>query len=175
MGKFNDEYLITPLIRQRLSLEAEDTQGNLTGFWAVLTRLNGETERIADTWQSPDPTQQMFAADMAQALNKHLRHDGAWIVFFTHPGPTEAGILTESLFRCWHFLWIDEDGDPQFTVDNEDAFHVVLGEGPDHWIDQAAFAWSQWKLMMKDVLDPAEGQTFKRAQGQAPVKPENQP
>lgn len=172
MAKFNDDYLVTPLIRQRLSLESEDTQSNLTGFWAVLTKMNGETQRISDTWQNPDPMQKVFAQDMARALNKHLRHDGAWIVFFTHPSPVSdvflPVLLTETLFRCWHALWLDEDGDPQFTMDNEDAFHNVLAEGPDHWIDQAEFAWHQWKLMMKDVLDPAEGQTFKRAQGQAP-------
>lgn len=170
MAKFNDELLVSPLIRQRLMDESEDTQSRLTGYWAVLTKATGVQAQVsAGTPMRPDPMQQMFALDMAQALNRHLRHDGAWIVFWTHPVPAPIVLSLETEFRMWHFLWIDEDGDPGFTIDNEDPFQTVLDCGPDHWIESAEHGWQQWKEMMRDVLDPSAEQTFKRAQGQAPT------
>lgn len=165
MTKLNDDWLVSPFIQQRLLDESEDTGGNLTGFWAVVTGENGARKVMASTKIMPDPMQQVFAGDMAQALNRHLRHDGAWIVFWTHP-PQVFG--ADHLYRMWHFLWIDRDGDPQFTIDNEDAFHTVLLEGADHWLESAEVAWQQWREMMIDVLDPKQKQLFKRAQGEAP-------
>jgi len=169
MAQFKDEYLGSLLVRQRLMLESENTNAVLTGYWAVAVQGDGrQVVMQAGTRSVPDYMQQTFARDMARALNSAIRHDGSWLVLWTHPC-FDDGQERVVDFNMWHFLWLDEDGDPQFTIDNEDPFWLALANGELHWLEQAEYAWSQWNLMMREVLAPTEGQTYKRAQGQAPA------
>lgn len=140
--------------------------GRATPFWASASRNDMPAVR-------PVPEQQMFAADMAAALNRALHHDGAWLVAFTHPETHVMGLplIGSSVpvpFGRWVALWIDGDGDPQFTMDNEDPFVECLVSGVQYWIEQAEQAWQRWKYHMRDVLDPRPGETFKRALGEQP-------
>jgi len=165
---FNDEHLNRPLIARRLDLESAGLDDMPTGWWAVLTRANGEQIVRRRGMLNPDPVQQMFVRDMATALNRHLRHDGAWIVALTDPAPQLLVVDATAEYQSWLLLWLDEDGDPGFTIDNDEPFWRVLQQGPNHWLAQADAAWDQWHRYMRKVLAPGDGQTFKRAQGEAP-------
>lgn len=164
MAKFNDEWLVSPAIMQRLVDESEDTEGRYTGFWGAFTKANGDIV-FGGNIPAPCEFQRMFAADMAKGLNDNLRHDGVWLVFWTHPPVAMA--VDADVYRVSHLLWLDEDGDPQFTVDNEDPFHEVMEAGFDHWIEAAEDAWQQWEEA-RDTLDLSPGQTFKKVRGELP-------
>lgn len=166
----NDELLITPTLRERLHLEG-CFEGAKGAIWSVLLRSNGQPVEVLSTkakgW-NPLPEQKMFAHDMVRALNKHLHHDGKWIVAFTHPSTfkTPAQHATKCVyFNRWLFLFVDKDGDPQFTMDNDNLFAEVLEAGPDKWMEDAERAWQTWHTHMREVIDQ-KGVTFKKAQGE---------
>lgn len=175
----NDDLLITPTLKARLRLEGEydDADGSV---WCVLQRSNGDKVEVLSQAAlqaghlPPLAEQVMFAHDMVGALNRHLHHDGKWIVAFTHPSEHSARVIGQAgavYWNRWFFLWVDKDGDPQFTMENDDLFVETLTAGPDRWMEEAEQAWQTWKHHMRDVLDvstkaQAEAVTFKRAQGQ---------
>lgn len=169
-----DDLLVTPVLKRRLHAEAMLDDGN-GATWFVLTRSNGDAVEVlsARARFNPLDEQRLFGRDMAKVLNEKLHHDGKWIVAFTHPSPHRpAEWFTNGVgyFNRWYFLFVDQDGDPQFTVENDDRFDEVLTEGPDHWIEQAEQAYQTWHLHMREVLDgkARATATFKRAQGEAP-------
>jgi hypothetical protein len=170
---FNDNLLALPAVRSRLSAEAQGT-----AWWALTRRedlsqmvLSGQGDYAPGLRSAPLPEQIMFAQDMTAALNRHLHHDGRWFVQFTHPDavPLLGNAGTGAEYRRWVMLWLDEDGDCQFPVENDEPFAYALMAGPDHWMETAESAWQAWRHHMRDVLAPVAGQTFKRAQGQAPA------
>jgi hypothetical protein len=148
-----------------LRMDAE--AGN--GPWCAVTFMrDGKAVLLSNQpaldWSSD---QMLFANDMAKGLNKLLHHDGFWIVGWTHPAPYMLlGMATRTYGRMV-MIWCDADGDPQFTIESEDPVWKILECGPQQWAEQAEQAWQKWRLHMREILDPREGQTFKRAQGQA--------
>ncbi len=173
MHKVPDERLVTPFMLRRFIREAE-AEGGDGRHYAVLQRSNGEY--LDHNPHSPElaPDQALFARDMLRLLNRELHHDGAWVMVFTHPVPCSI-LMLHAEYRRFGFIWIDADGDPHFTVEwqqgegEELDFADVLNSGRESWANRCESAWEAWKLLMVDVIDPAEGQTFKRAQGQRPV------
>lgn len=173
--RIDDRILATDALRRRLLAEAQFEEGPGT-YWGVSVREGVLLVpfKSADGIAAPMEDQQMFANDMAHALNKHLHHDGAWLVLFTHPmGLVNIPIVGMTPlpvpYDRWVFLWMDADGDVQFSMDNVEEFAEVLLAGPDHWMEEAERAWQTWKLYMRDVLDVRQGETFKRALGEVPT------
>lgn len=178
----DDELLITDALKRRLIAEGQ-MEGGPGHFWCVVRRSNAITVpfKSSPLIPRPAPDQVMFASDMVESLNRHLHHDGAWVVVFTHPAAVVPNMLdlqeTTSMARPvidftgydrWAFLWLDRDGDVQFALENDDLFAETLLSGPDHWMEQAEQAWQRWHFHMREVLDKKalEGATFKRAQGE---------
>lgn len=164
MNGFNDEFLALPALRARLAAEAQGTD-----WWAMTRRADLSPLIVGDTRNPPLAEQRMFAMDMTAALNRHLHHDGRWILQFTHPDRHLIIGQRGSEYRRWVFLWMDADADIQFPVENDEPFALALLAGPDHWMETAEQAWQSWCHHMRTVLAPITGQTFKRAQGQAPT------
>lgn len=161
MHKLDEKVLITPALLARFADEAESGP-----YFAVLCRSDGT---LIEHLQGPPPCieQKMFAFDMVPALNKHLHHDGAWVLAFTHP-PAPANVAVPALAEYQRFvlMWMDKDGDVQFPVECHDRFWEVLTKGPDYWIEQCEQAWKNWHFMMRDVLAPGPHQLYRRAMGE---------
>lgn len=148
-------------VLQRFDLEADGTA------WCGISVMRDDKPVLLSNQPELDwsPENMMFAVDIAVALNKHLHHDGFWFVGWTHP---EQFVLLGKgrTYQRAIIIWFDKDGDPAFTVEITDPIWEILSAGPDHWIEQCEQAWQKRKVLMVDVLDPKEGQTFKRAQGE---------
>lgn len=170
-SKFREEFLRLPLVRQRL-------EGESDGFhwWAVSSRdagavhlpLRANSER---NLFPPLPEQVMFACDMAEALNKHIHHDGRWVVQLVHP-MAKAFVPTVAMepvqYQEFRFLWLDEDGDPQFTFECGFPLEQWLVTPWQSWVQSAEEAHATWYVHMRKVIDPKkEGALYKRAQGEA--------
>lgn len=175
MTKFRDEFLRLPLVRRRLDIEADGGH-----WWAVSSREAGavamplRSNSIANRWP-PLSDQVMFVCDMAEALNKHIGHDGKWIVQLIHPRINPAipvmalanDNLVETEYGEFRFHWLDADGDPQFTVECDEPVYKWYLEGWQGWVASAEAAHMEWTEKMRRVLEPErQGATFKKAQGE---------
>ena len=168
--RHNSDLLLLPAIRRRLVMEAQFEDGPGI-FWSVMVRPDGfpRVETSGKNTLGPVPEQVMFAYDMVGALNKHLHHDGAWIVAYTNPQYPASVIDAFTTYNRFIFLWVDADADPQFTIEcSQSLFFEVLEKGPDYWMSEAERHWATWDMQMRQVLDPKARAlaTFKRAQGQ---------
>lgn len=172
MHKLDDRHLVTPLLIRRFAEEAVyEGGGHDDRFHAFLQR--SDASYVEHTLSTPcDPMQRVFAFDLLQGLNKDLYHDGAWVILFTNPKPVEI-LASTTLYDRFCLIWIDQDGDPGFTMDwvegeieDELDFADAMMSGLDSWIDRAETAWQNWHLLMREVLDPKANQLVKRAQGQ---------
>lgn len=165
--------MFSKAIRERLDLESElqSDFGTTTCLWyAVIRRPDGSIilERNYDpgnatellTPLDPPSYQQLFAEQAAIMLNEECAHDGAWIVGFTH-APEFDHLLRPNPNYEWRRmikLWMDSDGDVQFSTDCIEPFHKVLSVSPESFIEQSEEAYKQWKNLMRDALDPKEHQ-----------------
>jgi len=174
MPRLSDELLLAKpvltTLRARFAMEAEMEEGN-GQFYAVIHKADGSFTDHNPYSPELDPMQAEFARDCLRLFNRELHHDGAWVAIFTHPKP--AGPLqTCTEYARFGFIFIDKDGDAQFTVDWEDGtgelldFSDCLLAGIDAWGDIAEAAWESWHTLMREALDPSEGQLIKKAQGQ---------
>jgi len=169
--------LITPALLRRFEAEAK-IDGNNGEFYALIRRDDGDL--LSHHPGSPPiiPEQTMWAGDVLKRLNRELHHDGAWVIVFTDPAPQGEGEY--AIYRLgmhreygrYALLWVDEDGDVQFAqewVRNESElldWTDVLLAGIESVMDKCEASWNLWNTHMRQVLEPAEGQTFKRARGQ---------
>jgi hypothetical protein len=176
--KVCDDLLITAFLLRRFEREAEIEAGDRRHY-AVLQRSDGRFLEHNPASPEIDQMQAVFARDLLAMLHKELHHDGAWVIVFTDPALPEIVLSNVAEYRRFALMWVDRDGDPQFTLEwvngesDELDFADVLLSGLESWGDRAETAWQNWKVLMRDVIDPTSEQTFKRAQGQAP-KPETQ-
>lgn len=173
-GLLREDVLFSQKVRDnlmtRFDLEATIEGGN-GGVYAYVMRDSGSFDEIGN-YARPIYEQVMFAQDVLTLVNREIHHNGAWVAFFTNPAPPASILNTETDFKRFGFIFIDGDGDPQFTVDwaegegDDFDFSDVLKSGLEAWGHKLEGAWAQWHHLMRDVIDPAEGQTFKKAQGQ---------
>lgn len=162
MHKVPDRALITPTLLRRL----EDEAGGL--YWALLQ--NSESKLIEhSTGPAIISDQKMLAVDLVPALNKHLHHDGAWLIVFCDPAPGAFVPVSGSNYGRFVIMWMDRDGDAQFSIEFDRDFTLYLVEGPDPMLEKCEAAWQNWNWAMKTVIQPREGQTFKRALGEKPL------
>ncbi len=167
--------IMTPLLLRRFQDEAtfEDGDGR---YYAV---VHGEDGRIF-VHHPGSPTlsaeQLMFATDILQLLHRELHHDGAWVMVFTRPAQPDGVISIENPkhweYERFGFIFIDADGDPQFTYEWERGgselldFTEVLLAGPHSWANKCETAWQTWAMSQK-ALDLRPDQTFRQAKGEA--------
>jgi hypothetical protein len=176
MPRLHDDLLITPALLKRFVAEGygEDGDGQHYGF---VQRSNGDLCGHHPGSPQIIAEQTMWAADMLKRLNRELHHDGAWTVVFTHPAPPAEGSMIFAQpghceYRRYVLLWLDQDGDVQIPIEwikgegEMVDFPDVLMAGLDNLVGQCEGAWELWHIHMRQILEPREGETFKRAQGQ---------
>ena len=170
MHRLQDNILVTPALLRRIDAEAafEDGDGR---FHALIQRNDGSyIGHLMGPQASAE--QMMFGCDVLKLLNTELHHDGAWLVEFTNPGPSEHALLSQPEYQRFALMWMDRDGDVQFTLDwiagEGDLFDFadVLLAGLEMWGDHAEEAWKIWHEKVIQALAPTEAQTIKAAQGQ---------
>ena len=176
MSEFNDDLLLTPALRQRLDLEAvPDHMGEVSQYpwFAWVQRTNGECHKFANQPIFPAEQQQLFALDLTRLLNDELRHDGAWVTGWVQPqmfvedlGMYAQGLRLQRTFGKCICIWLDEDGDAQFTIEIVEPMWRIERALMDAWIEQAEDGWQKWHRLMRQELKPNQDQLFKRAQGQ---------
>lgn len=165
--------IVTPALLHRFQFEGE-FEGANGQHYALILRDN-DADLLAHHPGSPQlhPNQMIWAGDVLRLLNKELHHDGAWVVCFTHPRPVELAILNHAHYDRYALIWLDSDGDPQFTVewmagvtsDLQDFADVMLC-GIESTVEKCETAWMEAELQ-RQALDARKGrETFRRARGE---------
>lgn len=171
--RLTEAQIVTPTLLRRFELEAEFEGGN-GAYYALILRDAGDLLCHHPTGPAAEGHQQIWAGDVLRRLNRELHHDGAWVVVFTHPPAQPTALHTPGHvgYERYCLIWLDQDGDPQFVQEwqaNESEmvdFAEVLLAGIDSTMAKAEISWLRWHQAMIEVIEPREGQTFKRAQGQ---------
>lgn len=163
MHKLDDNTLITPLLLRRFRAEAE-FDGADGRYVAFMQKSDGGFLGHSYMCRA-GMLERLFAEDMLVALNKHITHDGAWVIIFTHyeqPKPPMA----EGVFHRFVLLWMDKDGDVKFPLECPTPLHKVMETATiDNWIDQCEGAWILWRHT-EDALDVRQGDQYRRALGE---------
>jgi hypothetical protein len=170
--KLSDETLITPALLRRFIAEGELEDGNGQHF-AVIQMQDGSYCEYNPYSPEADPLQAGWVRDVLRMLNSELHYDGAWVCCFTHPAPT--GLVqrfVEYNRCCW--IWLDRDGDPQFTSDwVKDGHHQhldfadVVISGVVSQVQRCEMAYSAYfEMMQTDMLDAKPEHKFRRALGE---------
>lgn len=177
MPRLSDDILLSkPVLTnllKRFILEAEE-EGGQGQHYAVIQPADGSYWEHNPYSPELDGAQTVFARDLLKFLNRELHHDGAWVIVFTHPKPSETVLTSYAEYACFALYWIDADGDVQFPIKWTEGegemfdFSDVQLAGRESWGNLCEGAWQQWHTLMIDVIDPREGQTYKKAQGQRP-------
>lgn len=175
MARLTYEKLMTPTLLRRFVLESLEEGGN-GQFYACVMRDNYDL--VVEHPASPalDPAQLLWVRDVLHRLNKELHHDGAWVAVFTHPKAPALETVLHNLrhveYARYGLIWVDEDGDPQFTqewVNGENSdfkdWSDVLLAGIVSTMQKAETSWETWRMSCR-VLDRKKEQTFARAQGE---------
>lgn len=176
MARLRERDLVTSLLLRRFELEAH-MEGGDGRHYAVMLRDDGSL--LAHNPGSPElsPDQLMWAGDVLKLLNREIHHDGAWVVVFTHVQPFNPEHIllaapSHATYDRYALIWVDRDGDPQFSQDwrqNEcellDWADVLLAD-IESTAQKAETAWSLWHHHMRVVPEVKAAQTFKRAKGQ---------
>ncbi len=168
-------------IRNRLFAEAsfECAHGMPSKFhyWVVVPE--GDTMRgqivLKNYTASPlsiDPheMQQEFARQVREVLQKELHHDGVWVVGWTHPPEAWEAVRIDgdNVWGRLIMIWLDEDADPQYTVESDLPFLAMVEAGIENYLGQAARAHEAWskeygKKAMKEDFGIKANQTTKEA------------
>lgn len=175
--KFSDDLYLTEAMGLRWRLEATpDHVEEASDFpWFSWVRgENGDSRSFKNTKIVPHEEQRALMLDLVRGLNKEIGHDGRWVTGWVHPilFPEDVGLFIlsavdiEREFRRGIMMWMDVDGDVQFTVEIDEPMREIRQIDVEHWIEQAEDGHILWRDMM-GILGAGEGQRYKRAQGQA--------
>lgn len=171
-----EDLVVTPALLRRFIAEAE-MEGGDGRHYALIRRNDGSL--LAHHPGSPvlSPMQLLWSQDILRLLNRELHHDGAWCLVFTHPKPRAIDNIFQDAkhadYGRYVLLWMDADGDVQIpfewlegsTSELRDFASVMLA-GVESTAQKCEGAWELWREMMVKVIQPKEGQTFKRARGE---------
>lgn len=149
MHRIDDQLLDTSFLNRRLIMESNDGKA-----WILKQDREGAVH-VRDNGLTVHVTQQAFAHRLIRILNKEVWLDGAWVVGWTHGG------------NRLMIIYIDADGDPQFTIENDEPVSVIMSVEPLKYAEDAWDAYHLWKENRK-ALDLRPDETFKRAQGEKP-------
>lgn len=182
MSRLSFDQAVTPLLLRRFELEAEMDGGD-GRYYACILREDGHLLVHSNPVDGVmlDTMQLLWAAKLLRLINREIHHDGAWVVVFTHPKPAafDSAIHAEpkaTTYARYCIIWLDKDGDPQFTqewIENDNAdfrwFSDVVLAGVESTAQKCEGSWQVWHEMMVKLIQPKEGQTFKRAKGERPA------
>lgn len=175
--RLGEQDIISTVLLKRFQVEGE-FNGADGRHYGIIRRDDGSL--LAHNPGAPDldPYQMAWASDILKLLNRELHHDGAWVIVFTHPAPwSEMEMIRfggDSEYDRYAIIWLDADGDPQFSVEWEKGtdelrdFTAILLQGATATIAKCESAWQTWNLHMRHVLQPTEGQLYRRAKGERP-------
>jgi len=171
----------SPVIRKRLAQEAlfESNRGvsQLPHYWMTVPEGDSKAGNIVlkNYETSPfniDPhiLQQEFALGVRKGLQREEHRDGLWIAGWTHP-PSHAHAIRVDGDNVWGrliMIWLDEDADPQFTLESDMRFIEIVENGVGYYIRLAAEAFQTWdehygKKATKSDFALKEDQTSKAA------------
>jgi hypothetical protein len=154
--------LVTPALIKRFHDEGK-FEGAAGAFYAFVQKSNGDL--LAHS-VGPDvgAAEHLFAADLLSYLNRHLHHDGAWCMVFTHPKPPQPPLMQTEFDRLV-VLWMDKDGDVQFPLEHNLGIVTALEWAMPAWAQQCETAWALWRQAVA-ALELQPGETFKRAKGE---------
>lgn len=164
--KITDAIWKSPIITERLAFEARIAESAKPHYWFVVptgrsrrdaTVLKNYTPGVLDI--DPHEIQQIFARDLREALQKDLHHDGIWAVGWTNPPSSGEVVATEgdNVWGRLAILWLDEDGDPQFTFESEENVIEIISNGVMYYLElcaKAHFAYSKdfsTKVLKEDM------------------------
>lgn len=170
MHRLDDKVLVTRSLLQRFVDEA-GIEGGSGQHYALIQLNDGSFTAHNPASPEPDPAQVMFGRDVLTTLNRDLHHDGAWVFFLSHPEHMAHVLESTVMYARFGFIWLDSDGDAQFTFEWEKGageelyFHECLFSGINSWIERAETAWKTW-AWTREALDAKPEQMVKRAQGQ---------
>jgi hypothetical protein len=172
-----EDLVLTPTLLRRFEIESEFEGGN-GRHYALIQRNDGSLLSHHPASPSIEPFQAIWAAQVLKLLNRELHHDGAWCVVFTHPKPPSLENIFQDAkhaqYARYVLLWLDADGDVQIPFEWMEGtcelrtFSDIMIAGPVSTAQKCELAWEIWHDTMIKVLEPREGQTFKRARGERP-------
>lgn len=175
--RLSEADIITPTLLRRFKLEGE-FEGSDGRHYGLIPRDDGSLMCHHPGSPAVDAVQALWAADVLKLLNRELHHDGAWVVVFTNVRPVSLECVLanpgHAPYDRYCLIWLDADGDPQFTVEWEAGitsdlqdFADVLLAGIESTAQKCEAAWSLWHTHMRQVLDPRIGKdTYRRAKGE---------
>lgn len=178
-----DKLLITKATQKRLNLEAEadgDMPAPNPPLWYAVMETEAGIQHVEShhVWNHhamvvdrprPLENQIVWAECLVRLLNKHVGFDGSWLVEFTHY-PDLGTCLSVDPDLNWRrivLIWMDKDGDVQFSSEITDPFVHVISTQPEHWIEQMTEAYENWKDIMKKSFEKQKKAfTYNEAQGE---------
>lgn len=174
--------LVTPTLLRRFRAEAL-LDGGDGRFHALIVLQNGleclSHREPDDVGQEAPPHSVALALEILTRANKELNFGGAWVCVFTHYfAPAVPRMFGEYLRLT--FIWLDQDGDPQFSMETDDPYEAMRlrpwsNEAPRDdnsplivhrgWGNDFALAHEAWTASRR-ALDLRSGETHRRAKGE---------
>ncbi len=164
--KITDAIWNSKIIKDRMGFEAVMADSAKPHYWFVVPTgksrrdtavLKNYTPGVLDI--DPHEMQQVFARDLREALQEQINHDGIWMVGWTNP-PASGQVIATDGDNVWGrlaMIWLDEDGDPQFTVESESFVIEIISNGVMYYVDLCEQAYKAYakdfctKVLKKDM------------------------
>lgn len=159
----------SPVIKKRLLDEAcfESDHGvsEKKHYWIMAPQADSGTGYVGlKNYETslvnidPHELQQNFAMSLMEKLMKEAHFDGLWIVGFTHPPGTYDTITGDNAWNRLIFIWLDQHGDPQYTMESDLPFIKQAQAGVDYYVGLAHQGHKAWleqygpKAMKSDMM-----------------------
>jgi hypothetical protein len=184
MPRLAERLMVTPTLLQRFEEEARFEAGD-ERYYALMQRDNGDFLSHHPFGPTLDIEQLIWATQMLTLLNREMHHNGCWVIVFTDPVQQQLPHVLANPAKHWMYgryalIFLDEDGDPQFsqewvagTTSDYGKWSDVVEAGIFSTAEKCAHSWALWHQHMRVVLEPsrARGELIKRAQGErAPAR-----
>ncbi len=151
--KLPDNLWKSRAILSRLSKEAAFDNPGLAHYWFAVPEADTKVDLIelrnfepSIFHIDPHPHQKGMAIEMMMELNRHIDHDGLWIVGWNRPPAGWESIKVDG-DNCWSqmiMIWLDEDGDIKFPLTTELSIVEIVSSGIEYYVELCERAWQSW-------------------------------